>query len=317
MQGQEALFSENMPLGQVVAHFMEQHPKAATIALTPGTPSPTPPDTSRPTAPGEPGGPRPTLCPLSQGLGCSFTDPLYSTGDAGEHGAAFPAKTTTPPPCSSPGREPPGPSEGAASWESPRSPGAASLGASASAAQEEPPQDPGGDQGGDPEAGGGSPGSTRKLYSCDRCPGNSGTSRGSGSTRGDTTTSCPASAPSRPRTCTCTSGSTGGLRHTGRSGRILTEVAEGWSPVWPTAPTRISSPSSRMMVFSSSHGQESIFTSAGVKDGRAFMAVNTVMAPSETATPEAMLPKAEGRQQEPGKMRARAAAARTQLFPHL
>ncbi|EPQ19240.1 Zinc finger and SCAN domain-containing protein 4 [Myotis brandtii] len=53
MEGQEALFSENMPLGQVLAHFQEQRSAAAPMALTPGTPFRTPPETPRTTAPGD------------------------------------------------------------------------------------------------------------------------------------------------------------------------------------------------------------------------------------------------------------------------
>ncbi|XP_014397897.1 PREDICTED: zinc finger and SCAN domain-containing protein 4-like [Myotis brandtii] len=53
MKGQEALFSENMPFGQVWAILREQCSAAAPTALTPGTPSPTSPETPRPAAPGD------------------------------------------------------------------------------------------------------------------------------------------------------------------------------------------------------------------------------------------------------------------------
>ncbi|XP_070258069.1 zinc finger and SCAN domain-containing protein 4-like [Myotis yumanensis] len=132
MKGREALFSENMPFGEVLAIFQEQCSAAAPTVLTPGTPSPTPPETPRPAAPDE---------------------------DADDDGNSL----------SSPDHQPPfrllleeespqGPAEGEVSGESPRSSGSASPGAPT--AQEEPPQEEA------PQEAGGA----RKLYRCDRCP---------------------------------------------------------------------------------------------------------------------------------------------------
>ncbi|XP_070259817.1 zinc finger and SCAN domain-containing protein 4-like [Myotis yumanensis] len=131
MGEQEALFSENMPAGQILAHLQEQRSAAAATALTPGTPSPTPSETPRPAAP----------------------------GDADADGDNL----------SSPDRQPPfrlileeespqRPAEGKVSGESPRSSSSASPGAPT--AQEEPPREEA-----PREAGG-----ARKLYRCDRCP---------------------------------------------------------------------------------------------------------------------------------------------------
>ncbi|CAK6437545.1 unnamed protein product [Pipistrellus nathusii] len=176
MWGQEALFSENTPIGQVMAYFLEQHSAAAPTALTPGTPSQNPPDTPRPTAPGH----------------------------AGEQGGNLSREDHRPPSLLIlQGESLPGPTEGAVSWESPRSPRAASPGASAQEETlEETPEETREEileetreeileetleileetredtreetmeetlkENRKPE--GGSPGTTRKLYSCNRCP---------------------------------------------------------------------------------------------------------------------------------------------------
>lgn len=53
MQGQEALFSENMPLREVIIHFTKQLSAGTSIAANMKTPSWTPQDTSLETGQGE------------------------------------------------------------------------------------------------------------------------------------------------------------------------------------------------------------------------------------------------------------------------
>uniref|UniRef100_G1Q050 Zinc finger and SCAN domain containing 4 n=1 Tax=Myotis lucifugus TaxID=59463 RepID=G1Q050_MYOLU len=116
MVEQEALFSENMPIGQVLAHLQEQRSAAAAT----GTRSPTPPETPRPAAP----------------------------GDADEDGDNLSSPDHQPPFMLIQEEESPqGPAEGEVSGESPRSSGSANSGAPT--AQEEPPREEA-----PPEAGG-------------------------------------------------------------------------------------------------------------------------------------------------------------------
>ncbi|ELK27559.1 Zinc finger and SCAN domain-containing protein 4 [Myotis davidii] len=104
MGEQEALFSENMPIGQVLDHLQEQRSAAAAT----GTPSPTPPETPRPAAPGD------------------------------EDGDNLSSPDHQPPFMLIPEEESPqGPAESEVSGENPRSSGSASPGAPT--AQEEPP----------------------------------------------------------------------------------------------------------------------------------------------------------------------------------
>ncbi|XP_036167393.1 zinc finger and SCAN domain-containing protein 4-like [Myotis myotis] len=132
LEGREALFSENMPLGEVLAILQEQRSAAAPMALTPGTPSPTSPETPRPAAPDE---------------------------DAEDAGDSLSSPDDHPPFTLLLAEESPQvPAERAASGESPRSSGSASPGAPT--AQEEPPREEA-----PREAGG-----ARKRYRCDRCP---------------------------------------------------------------------------------------------------------------------------------------------------
>ncbi|XP_070277426.1 zinc finger and SCAN domain-containing protein 4-like [Myotis yumanensis] len=131
MGEQEALFSENMPSGQILAHLQEQRSAAAATALTPGTPSPTPPETPRPAAPGD-----------ADADGRNLSSP--------DHQPPFRLTLEE--------ESPQRPAEGKVSGESPRSSGSASPGAPT--AQEEPPREEA-----PREAGG-----ARKLYRCDRCP---------------------------------------------------------------------------------------------------------------------------------------------------
>ncbi|XP_059523271.1 zinc finger and SCAN domain-containing protein 4-like [Myotis daubentonii] len=132
LEGREALFSENMPLGEVLAILQEQRSAAAPTALTPGTPSPTSPETPRPAAPDE---------------------------DAEDDGDRLSSPEDHPPFTLLLEEESPRvPAERAVSGESPRRSGSASPGAPT--AQEEPPREEA-----PREAGG-----ARKLYRCARCP---------------------------------------------------------------------------------------------------------------------------------------------------
>ncbi|EPQ10564.1 Zinc finger and SCAN domain-containing protein 4 [Myotis brandtii] len=107
MGGQDALFSENMPIGQVLAHLQEQCSAAAAKALTPGTPSPPPPETPPPAAPGD-----------ADEDGDNLSSPDHQPLEE---------------------ESPQGPAESEVSGESPRSSGSASP--SAPTAQEEPPRE--------------------------------------------------------------------------------------------------------------------------------------------------------------------------------
>ncbi|XP_036176858.1 zinc finger and SCAN domain-containing protein 4-like [Myotis myotis] len=115
MGEQEALFSENKPVGQILAHLQEQRSAAATTALTPGTPSPTPPETPRPAAPGD-----------ADADGDNLSSP--------DHQPPFRLILEE--------ESPQGPAESEVSGESPRSSSSASPGAPT--AQEEPPREAGG-----------------------------------------------------------------------------------------------------------------------------------------------------------------------------
>jgi hypothetical protein len=67
--------------------------------------------------------------------------------------------------------------------------------------------------------------------------------------------------------------------------------------ICPTSPPRISLLSSRMMFFLFSLRQKNTaFFTSGIEDFQTFMSLNTLMIPSETATPEAMFLKMKGRQ---------------------
>lgn len=75
MQGQEALFSENMPLKEVIFHLTNQ---LSTGGMNMGTPSWTVQDTSLETGQSEwaePGSQRGGPCGLF--LGCNFTESLF------------------------------------------------------------------------------------------------------------------------------------------------------------------------------------------------------------------------------------------------
>uniref|UniRef100_G1QFN8 Zinc finger and SCAN domain containing 4 n=1 Tax=Myotis lucifugus TaxID=59463 RepID=G1QFN8_MYOLU len=130
MGGQDALFSENMPIGQVLAYLQEQCSAAAAKALTRGTPSLPPPETPPSAAPGD------------------------ADADADEDGDNLSSPDHQP----LEEESPQGPAESEVSGESPRSSGSASPGAPT--AQEEPPREEA------PQEAGGA----RKLYRCDQCP---------------------------------------------------------------------------------------------------------------------------------------------------
>ena len=78
MQGQEALFCENMPLREVIVHFTKQLSTGTPARENMGTPFWTPQDTSLETRQSEWGKPRyqrDDLCGLF--LGYNFTESLF------------------------------------------------------------------------------------------------------------------------------------------------------------------------------------------------------------------------------------------------
>lgn len=78
MKGQDALFSENMPLREVIVHFMKQLSAGTPTEENMGTPSWTSQDTSLETGQGEWGKPRyqrDVVCGLL--LGYNFTELFY------------------------------------------------------------------------------------------------------------------------------------------------------------------------------------------------------------------------------------------------